>query len=71
VKAALEARGEFWYEPFNICDKYTHEDVDLVAFIARKYPDVPLRADFSDGKSLLSTAKAERILGWKPSEKRR
>lgn len=68
VKTALEAPGEFWYEPFNICDKYTHEDVDVKEFLAKEYPNVPLKYDLSDNPSLLSTAKAERILGLKLCE---
>jgi hypothetical protein len=68
VKCALEAHGEFWYEPFNICDKYAHERVNVKAFLAYEYPDVPVKCDLSDNSSLLTTAKAERMLGFKPCE---
>lgn len=68
VKCALEAPGEFWYEPFNICDKYTAECIDVKAFLAEEYPDVPVKCDFSDNQSLLTPAKAERMLGFKPCE---
>jgi len=68
VKYALEAPGEFWYEPFNICDKYAPECIDVKAFVAEEYPDVPVKCDLSDNSSLLTPAKAERILGFKPSE---
>lgn len=68
VKAALEAPGEFWYEPFNICDKYTAECIDVKAFLAEEYPDVRVKCDLSDNLSLLTPAKAERMLGFKPSE---
>ena len=68
VKCALEAPGDFWYEPFNISDKYTAEYIDVKAFVAEEYPDVPVKCDLSDNLSLLSPAKAERVLGFKPSE---
>jgi len=68
VKLALEAPGEFWYEPFNICDKYTAECIDVKAFLAEEYPDVPVKRDLSDNSSLFTPANAERILGFKPSE---
>ena len=68
VKCALEASGEFWYEPFNICDKYAHERVDVRAFLAYEYPNVPVNCDLSDNSSLLTTGKAERVLGFKPCE---
>jgi nucleoside-diphosphate-sugar epimerase len=66
AKCALEAPGEFWYEPFNICDKYAPECIDVKAFLAYEYPDVPLKCDLSDNPSLITPAKAERMLGFKP-----
>jgi UDP-glucose 4-epimerase len=68
VKCALEAPGEFWYESFNICDKYAHERINVKAFLAYEYPDVPVKCDLSDNSSLLTPAKAERMLGFKPCE---
>lgn len=68
VKCALEVPGEFWYEPFNISDKYTAECINVKEFLAEEYPDVPVKCDLSDNPSLLSPAKAERVLGFKPSE---
>jgi len=68
VKCALEAPGEFWYEPFNICDKYTAERIDVKAFLAEEYPDVPVKCDSSDNSSLITSAKAERVLGYRPCE---
>lgn len=68
VKCALEAPGEFWYEPFNICDKYAPECIDVKAFVAEEYPDVPVKCSLEDNPSLITPAKAERILGFKPSE---
>lgn len=68
VKAALEAPGEFWYEPFNICDKYTPECIDVKAFLAEEYPAVLVKCDLSDNPSLITPAKAERMLGFKPCE---
>ena len=68
VKCALEASGEFWYEPFNICDKYAHERTNVKAFLTYEYPDVPVKCDLSDNSSLLTPAKAERMLGFKPCE---
>jgi len=68
VKCALEAPGELWYEPFNICDKYAPERINVEAFLAFEYPDVPVKCDLSDNSSLITPAKAERILGFKPCE---
>jgi len=68
VKCALEAPGEFWYEPFNICDKYTAECIDVKAFLAEEYPEVPVKCDLSGNPSLIAPAKAERMLGFKPCE---
>jgi nucleoside-diphosphate-sugar epimerase len=68
VKFALEAPGEFWYEPFNICDKYAPECINVKAFLAEEYPDVPLKCDLSDNSCLITPAKAERVLGFKPCE---
>lgn len=68
VKCTLEAPGEFWYEAFNICDKYAPERVNVKAFLAKEYPDVPVKCDLSDNQSLLTPAKAERMLGFKPCE---
>jgi nucleoside-diphosphate-sugar epimerase len=65
VKRALEAPGEFWYEPFNICDKYTHREVNVKEFLQKEYPGVPIRCDLSDNPALLSVERAERILGVK------
>jgi nucleoside-diphosphate-sugar epimerase len=68
VKCALEAPGEFSYEPFNICDKYAPAFIDLEAFLAYEYPDVPVKCDLSNNPSLITPAKAERMLGFKPCE---
>jgi len=68
VKAALEAPGEFWYEAFNITDKYAPGCIDVKAFLAEEYPDVPVKCDLSDNPSLITSAKAERMLGFKPCE---
>ena len=68
VKCALEAPGDFWYEPFNICDKYAPERINVKAFLAEEYPDVPVKCDLSDNSSLLTPAKAERVLGYRPCE---
>ena len=68
VKCALEAPGEFWYEAFNICDKYAPECIDVKAFLTEEYPDVPVKGDLTDNQSLITPAKAERMLGFKPCE---
>lgn len=68
VKRALEAPGEFWYEAFNICDKYAPECIDVKTFLAEEYPDVPVKGDLTDNQSLITPAKAERMLGFKPCE---
>jgi len=68
VKCALEALGELWYETFNICDKYAPESVNVKAFLAEEYPDVPVKCDLSDNPALITPAKAQRMLGFKPCE---
>jgi len=68
VKCALEAPGELWHEAFNICDKYAPECIDVKAFLAEEYPDVPVKCSLEDNPSLITSAKAERVLGFKPCE---
>jgi len=68
VKLAIEAKREFWYEAFNIVDKYTHESIDVREFLEREYPDVELRVEFTPHMGLIDVRKAERILGFKPCE---
>ena len=68
VRAALQAPGEFWYQAFNIADKYSPECIDVKAFMAEEYPDTPCREKWSQRDALFSSAKAERMLGFKPCE---
>ena len=65
VKATL-ADGEFWYEAFNICDKYTV--VPVTAFLREQYPGVAKTTGFKGKISLISPAKAKEMLGWQPCE---
>lgn len=68
VVRAVEAAGPFWYEPFNICDLYTHADIDVHAFLKQEYPSVPVHVELGPHDSLISCAKAMRELGYVPCQ---
>lgn len=68
VLAALLAPGPFWYEAFNIVDKYAHETIDMRQFVAEEYPEVRIRRAMDNHDSVWDTGKAERILGFAPRE---
>jgi len=71
VVLAVEAGGPFWYEPFNVFDRYTHESVDVAAFLQRDYPSVEIRGGLGEHACLFSTEKAEQVLGFQPCEELR
>lgn len=66
VKRALDAKGPFWYEPYNIVDRYTHESVDVQEFLSSEYPDVTVRTELTPHMALVDCSKAMRELGYKP-----
>jgi nucleoside-diphosphate-sugar epimerase len=64
VAVALEAPATFTAEAFNIADAAIPGDIDIQAFVRERWPDVP---NHTTGNScLLSTEKAQRMLGYKP-----
>jgi nucleoside-diphosphate-sugar epimerase len=58
IVLAVESEQEFWYEAFNICDRYPPDCVDVEAFVQQEYPDQEVP------DQLISTEKAERVLGF-------
>lgn len=68
AKLAIEAAGPFWYEAFNITDKYMHGSVNVREFLAQEYPEVELRVEVTDHMCLISCDKAIRVLGYRPNE---
>jgi nucleoside-diphosphate-sugar epimerase len=68
VRAALDSTREFWYEAFNIVDRYTHESVDVALFLKTEYPDVEVRAPITPHMGLVDVSKAVRELGYRPVE---
>ena len=71
IKLAIDSPLEFWYEPFNIVDRYVPEGVSIREFCEQEYPG-KLREDFieSDADALITPRKAMEILGYVPSEER-
>lgn len=68
ARLAVESEREFWYEPFNIADRYTHESVDVWAFLERDYPNATLVRDIGQHDCLFNTEKAKLMLGFEPCE---
>ena len=68
MRRALDAEGRFWYEPFNIVDRYTHEAIDVEEFLRTEYPDVPLKTPVTPHMGLIDISKAMRALGYEPIE---
>jgi len=68
IVLAVEAEGPFWYEPFNITDRYVHKMVDVPAFLAQEYPDVPVREKMGSHDSLITPRRAMEVLGFEPCE---
>lgn len=53
------------HEVFYILGPDTTNDVPSLELAAKYFPDVPVQGDLSDHRSFFSTAKAEKLLGWK------
>jgi len=66
IQLAVEAEGPFWYEPFNITDRYTHRSIDVREFAHRAYPGVPVSKSLEQHDSLITPKKAMEVLGFKP-----
>lgn len=66
VELAVQSSHSFGYEPFNICDLYTHRDVDVQKFIAQEYPGIRLQKELGPHDSLISCRKAMEVLGYEP-----
>jgi len=68
VVKAVEAEGPFWYEPFNICDRYTHRGINVHEFLEQEYPSVPVRSELGPHDSLVSCEKAQQELRYVPCQ---
>jgi len=68
VVLAVEYEHPPWYEAFNIVDRYTQADIDVVEFLERDYPSVRIRRKLDGHSCLFSTEKAQAILGFEPCE---
>lgn len=53
------------HEVFYITAPDTVMDIPSLDLAARFFPDVPIRGDLGGNRSFFSTAKAERLLGWR------
>lgn len=53
------------HEVFYIVAPETANDTPSLELAATYYPDVPVRGDLSGHRALFSSAKAERLLGWR------
>lgn len=53
------------HEVFFLNSDQTLEATPTLELIQKHYPDVPLRVDLTGNASLISPAKAEKLLGWK------
>jgi nucleoside-diphosphate-sugar epimerase len=53
------------HEVFYIVAPDTTTDVPSLELAARYHPDVPIRGDLSGNRSFFSSAKAEKLLGWR------
>ena len=69
---AVRHEGPFWYEAFNLCDRYVPECVDLGAYLAEEYREQAQHfiARAKVGRSLFDTTKAQEVLGWEPCDER-
>ena len=68
IRLALQSSEVFGYEPFNVVDKHVHESINVHDFLAKEYPGVPVRGELSPHQALISSEKAQKILGFKPCE---
>lgn len=66
ILKAIEAERPFWYEAFNVADKFTHKSVDMPKFLEREYPEVEIRSPVAGHACAIATGKAERVLGFEP-----
>ena len=66
MKLALESDGEFWYQAFNITDRYVHKSIDVLEWLEREYPDTPVDNSLGLHDSLVSPQKAIDMLGFEP-----
>ena len=69
---AVNHEGLFWYEAFNLCDRYVPECVDLREFLAKEYREQSQHfiARAKVGRSLFDTTKAQEVLGWEPCDEK-
>lgn len=63
LAVARQSRG---FETFIIASPDTVMERPTKDLLAKVFPDVPVRGDITDNTSLLSTKKAQAVLGWKP-----
>ena len=66
AQKALDVRGQFWYEPFNIVDRYAPAMLDVPAFVEAEFPGIDFHWDESPQESLISPRKAMDVLGFEP-----
>lgn len=68
ARACLLALDAPWlgHEVFYIIEPDSVMDVPTAELAARFFPDVPFRAALEGNRSFFSSAKAERLLGWRP-----
>jgi len=63
--AALNCRGDFLSEAFNLADPEVDRSiVDIQEYLRTRWPDVPNHT--TANQSLMSTEKAQRLLGYRP-----
>jgi len=71
IVLAAESPLEFWYEPFNIVDRYVPDGIDIFDFCDSEYPGkLKKKAVKSNADSLISPRKAMEVLGYVPDEAR-
>jgi nucleoside-diphosphate-sugar epimerase len=63
VKCALEAKKLKDFDIFNLVEKTVPDGVDLLQYLQKHYPKVPIKKGWHPPASLLSTAKVEKALG--------
>lgn len=65
VYLALQSDKSFFYEPFNVANKYTDKRIDVAEFLKTDYPDVEVRIDLADNPCLIDTRKIQKQLGFR------
>lgn len=63
VKLAVEYKGSFRYDAFNIVEENIDPKVDVGAYLDKVYPTVPLIDGWEAPASLISIKKAKEVLG--------